>query len=668
MTSNHRRAVQTGNVVRTDPRLRSDDWVNLYLGSGRCGGSFNRYGVMNGADDGEDSFGVTTLMHADHWHHGELGIDFHLPLARILFAHRPRDPHNYRQCLNLVTGSLTTDYAAEGCAYQLRCCFSPDHPDLFGLAFTGISGTVPDVFVAPEREVRTSYGDSLSASVTGVPGGLETRAGTAHSTVLIRTFGSSSEATGDGGLRVQISGHGRQVGILLALGSAQRDQALRAELDAFAGMESYFDSASAAWAGRWGNTFLQTDDDELQRHWARSVFWSLASFGPDVRCPAPAMGWSGNGWQFNFPQDLSYVSPALLRLGHTDIVKSWVEFYAGCVPFTREFTERIYGVSGTLWAWEHPIGCEGRLLDGIQHGTPNWFQHEIHNAAYPAQMAYETALRLGDRSWLEDVAWPVLRGSAEFFAHSAVRERDGLYSIDVKPAMGQNEFDQPNHRNYLCSLFATASTLARALAVAGELGVREPEIELWSRVLHGGLAFARLLDLSCGMLATCESEETRVRPGAQKHPIQLDPLFSLPLRAREWNVVRAPTLTAYTNQEALCRERDGRLYDGWTLPALALSAARMGDGDRAVARIRQLETASLTDREDVQLFESSLPIFQRDAARAKCYYTTNAGLIATTLHSLAHDEFASYTAHNGPLPIARSWQLSRPLGDGAMDG
>jgi len=158
------------------------------------------------------------------------------------------------------------------------------------------------------------------------------------------------------------------------------------------------------------------------------------------------------------------------------------------------------------------------------------------------------------------------------------------------------------------------------------------------------------------MFATSEWPETQVMPGTQKHPIQLDPLFSLPLRPEEWEQVKTPTRTAYANQEELCRDGDGRLYDGWTLPALALSAARSGDDGQAIRRIRQMSIASLTDAEEIQIFESSTPIFPGDMARGKCYYTTNAGLVITTLHSLVRDRFASYTAHNEPLPAARQWQ------------
>jgi hypothetical protein len=66
----------------------------------------------------------------------------------------------------------------------------------------------------------------------------------------------------------------------------------------------------------------------------------------------------------------------------------------------------------------------------------------------------------------------------------------------------------------------------------------------------------------------------------------------------------------------------------------------------------------MTDPECIQIFESSTPIFQGDAARGKCYYTTNAGLVVSTLHSLAYDRFAPYSAHEDPLPVARDWQIS----------
>ena len=655
MTAEQMRAIQAGNVLRTDFRASSDDWVNTYLGSGRCGGSFNRMGVMDDPRTPPSSFGPTTLMHADHWHHGNLGIDFHLPLARIVFSHPLPSPTSFKQELDLVTGTLTTEYGSEGCRYVLRSAFHPSHPDLLCLEFSEIAGQLPPLRVIPEDEVTTTYGDTLEATVSRVRNGFSVQTGTASSVVLARAFHSSQDIETDARAVVEVTPATTRLGLVLAMGSSERQEELRGELQSFGSTEAYFEDATKAWAERWRDSFVDTGDEELQRHWARSVFWILSSFAPDARCPAPAMGWSGNGWQFNFPQDLSYVSPALLTLGHSDIVRSWVEFYAGCIKFTREFTQRIYGVPGTLWAWEHPIGCEGRLLDGVPHGTPNWFQHEIHNAAYPAQMAYETAVRLGDRKWTRDVAWPVIHGSAEFFAHATVEEADGTFSVDVRPSMGQNEFEEPNRRNYLCSLFAAASTLRRALTVARDLGISNRETELWSTNLSGGLAFSRLGNGDTGVFATAESEDTRVQFGTQKHPIQLDPLFSLPLGEREWEAVREPTLAAYAHQEQLCRQADGKLYDGWTLPALALSAARTGDGDRAIARIRQLNGASLTDSEQTQIYESSLPLFTSEDRRAKCYYTTNAGIVLTTLHSLVKDEFAPYTRHDKPLPVARNW-------------
>ncbi len=656
IASNHRDAIQAGDITRTLEDWSRSDWVNLYLGSGRCGASFNRFGVMNEQHTQGESYGVTTLMHADHWHHGSLGIDFHLPLCRILFSRELPQPTEYRQRLALPEGTLVTEYAEEECAYTLRCSFHPEAPDLLALEFSEIRGNMPDLVIAPEVDVRTSYGELLRSNARRTALGLEVVAGTADSLVAARVFRSKREDETGPEIRVPLRGRGPKVGVILALGSGRREDELRDGYARFASMSEFFDDAAQAWSKRWGSHFVLTDDRELQSHWSRSIFWILSSFGPDRRCPAPAMGWSGNGWQFNFPQDLSYVSPALLRLGHTDVVKSWVEFYSECIDFTREFTQRIYNASGTLWAWEHPIGCVGKLLEGVPPGTPNWFQHEIHNAAYPAQMAYEVAQLLGDPHWSEHVAWPVLRGSARFFASVAVEEANGSFSIDVRPSMGQNEFDEPNRRNYLCSLFAAASTLERAVRTARSLGIDDREIEQWQRILAQGLAFARLLDHTHGAYATSESETTHLKPGTQKHPIQLDPLFSLPLSERWWDETGAATRRAYEIQEELCR--GGNQYDGWTLPSLALCSARLGEGEQAIARLKQLRSAELTDSQGVQLYESTRSIFDDQTSRSKCYYTTNAGLIASTIHSLAYDDFATYTSHEQPLSVAREWDIN----------
>ena len=97
-----------------------------------------------------------------------------------------------------------------------------------------------------------------------------------------------------------------------------------------------------------------------------------------------------------------------------------------------------------MWAWEFPIGTGTDLL---KDASPNPYQYEIHNAAYPVRMAYETSLHLNDAAWTAEIALPVIRESAEFYASHLVKEANGRYSLEVMPSMSQDEFAKPNGRS-----------------------------------------------------------------------------------------------------------------------------------------------------------------------------------------------------------------------------
>ena len=169
---------------------------------------------------------------------------------------------------------------------------------------------------------------------------------------------------------------GRHLLLIGAAAVSRRDELL-SDMQSVPPPEQYAAEAVQAWHRRWGNAAVSIPVSEYQALWSRSHYYVLCSHAPEVRSPAPPMGRSGGGWPFHFPQDASYVHPALLRLGHLDIARAWVEFYRSYLDRTIEVTKRIYKADGTMWAWEHPIGPDTEML---MDELPNWFQFEIHNA------------------------------------------------------------------------------------------------------------------------------------------------------------------------------------------------------------------------------------------------------------------------------------------------
>jgi hypothetical protein len=647
-------SIQAGNILREAWPQRQSEHLNLYLGSGRCGACFDAFGLMHNGRGGQPrtSQSNTTLMHADHWHRGAFGLDYWLPIARLVWAEEaPSVPQNYRQELKIGAGRLRTEMAWPGLQLTFEATFHPQRRDLLAIEISYEAegeNAVPTLLLAPEVAVKTHYDQQLK----GEAHSLELDAasqwwlgrvqmGTADSALALRVISEQGNAelkAHSQGVSLSFGGaQGRHLIIIGTAGMPRRDE-LCEEMRAIASPGDYMAEATAAWHKRWGNAFIQVPVPEYQAMWARSLYYTLCSYAPDKHSPAAPMGWAGNNWPFHFPQDVSYIHPALLRLGHTDIARSIVEFYRGYLEEMQSFTKRIYKVEGAQWAWEFPIGHGTRLLE---NGTPNWFQFEIHNAAYPARMARETSLHLRDAAWTREVAWPVVRESARFFGSVLQRENDGTWGMHVTPSMGQDELGGENAKNYLDALFSAEYCLKTALAMAKELGANEPAFAQWQRILADGLAYDRLLDKKEGIRASCEGLAGAQAFGKEKHPVQLNPLIFLPLGHADGAVRRA-----YERRYELCAGVREKFYHGWTLAAYWLAASHMGDGEGLLGELSQALPGRYIDPNWIQIYESSTAVHA-------AYYVTSHGLYLQALNDALVSDFWGETQIGYACPA--SW-------------
>jgi len=622
----------SADVVRTNWPVETNKSLNLYLGTGRCGGCFDSYGLQHQLDGDPSSGRIsnTRLAHADVWHRGTHGIDNHVPLTRLVWSELPSEPQNYRQHLHLAEGRLTTSFQGAGFKYTLINSTSPAEADRdlirFDLSWEGAQR--PDLWLEPVRCYTSDYSGDLIAEteiqVDGQQAEIRIKRGNSEGVTLVNATGDLKLTVVADRLCLELSSETGTASITLALGSPIRMAALREAAARFNAMD--FDSlkthTAAAWATRWGSetTAPAGLSEELTALYHRSHYHMLAAYAPDVRCPSPPMGFSGNAWGYHFPQDLSYVHPALLAHGHSDITRAHVEFYHSRITNQIALTQEIYGKPGICWSWEFPIGPDARLFRPEDGGAPNEFQFEIHNAAYPAKMALETAAALHDSAWTREIVWPIVRESARFLTSCLSQESDGHHSIFVTPSMGQDEFGGPDAKNYLCALFASEYMLTKAVALAKELDLENSESAAWQKILTEGFSYDRLLT-KYGFYAANES--LTFAPRCQKHPVQLNPLWILPLE-REPD---APTLAAYAQRRIVCSsEREGQrhpgiptgFYDGWTLFAFQLSAATLGDAVGHAHELREMHPGRLIDPDYITVYESS--------GFWKPYYTTSMGL------------------------------------------
>lgn len=618
------------DVVRHHWPVESGKRLNLYLGNGRCGGCFDAYGLQHAPVDEFASIRIshTWLSHADVWHRGLYGLDTLVPLVRFQWSRPLAEPHRYLQHLEIRAGALTTEYENEQFAYRLRMFTHPGEEwrDLLFVALSWRSGRPPRLILDVPPFYRSSYGEEIPGrgvpSVNGRTADIRVERGTAKGSATAAWSGPLVGRACENGIEWTLKAGKGEAFIALALGPQEiaekgREKASKAIETGLSSLEA---QARRAWAKRWGDTsLLPKVEGPVGRLAWRSLYHVLASYAPEVRAPAPPMGFTGNAWGFHFPQDLAFVHPVLMKFGHLDIASAHVAFYRERLEEQKALTRQIYNKPGVCWSWEFPIGTGAKLFEDEYGGVPNDFQFQIHNAAYPAQMAAAAAARMSD-DWAREIAWPVVEESARFYFSGLVCERDGTFSLDIQPSMGQDEYGERNARNYLCALFSAESTLRSAVELGRRLRIKSEELKSWRDVLRAGLAYKRLWQPEWEVYAPHEGAQAALH--AQKHPVQLNPLWL-------FSNIRADAATrrAYALRRLLCRvEREEHrhagvptgFYDGWTLYAFLLSAVRMNDRGGFEHELMEMVPSRSVDPEWITPYESSG--FWRP------YYTASMGL------------------------------------------
>ncbi|ANE46898.1 hypothetical protein SY83_12115 [Paenibacillus swuensis] len=653
-------ALKVGDIHRK-PNKES---LNLYIGNGRCGVRLDAYGLM-GQEGWVPGRGRTAIMHADHWHRGKYAQDIWLPVARLAWSEADLEPalmDIHQQSLMLHDGTTITNLETRLGSMTIKASFHPEFRDymLYEIHHEGVGeGAFPALKFIPETLVETYHEQRLEGTLRDAQLSEDEKQwhgvlsmGTANTVIAVRVLSEEgvmkmkSDSTAP---EIRANGlRGKHLLIIGIAAEARKEEMLR-------GLQGFGTDAMQhtreAWHRRWGNAYISVPDPQAQAMWARSLFYVLASYAPDSRCPAAPMGWSGSGWPLSFPQDLSYIHPALLRLGHLDIARSWVEFYASRCEEMRLLSGEIFHAEGTVWAWEFPIGTATNYL---REGSPNWYQYQLHNSAYPARMAYETAQYTGDATWALEHAWPVVYGSAQFYRSIVHKEAgDEAWSIHWTPSMGQDELGGENAKNYLCALYSAQYSFQTAIRLADQLRLHPAEYEQWKSILKDGLAFAKLYDAELGIYTTYEGREAR-QFGEQKHPVQLNPLTFLPLGALD-----TATETAYHRRAELCYGAGNSFYYGWTLADYLLAASHMGDEEGLLASLEEFIPANYTDSEWIQLYESSNLL---DAA----FYVTSHGLYLQALNDAVVCDYWGDLKIGHASPAA--WEQIQFEGLRTMDG
>ncbi len=179
-----------------------------------------------------------------------------------------------------------------------------------------------------------------------------------------------------------------------------------------------------AWENLWKSDIVIEGDHQAQKE-VRSMLYHLYSFTREGIAYSPSpMGLSGLGYNGHvFWDSEMFIMPPLLML-HPELACSMLEYRFQRLDEAQR-NAAAYGFMGAMYPWESAsTGAEDTPVTSLC-GT---FQH--HVTADVAIGFWRYYLATGDKEWLENRGWPVLKATAEFWASRAEKKDDGFWHID----------------------------------------------------------------------------------------------------------------------------------------------------------------------------------------------------------------------------------------------
>ncbi len=310
---------------------------------------------------------------------------------------------------------------------------------------------------------RVAYADRLlvpdRASVTGTAGsgrttlraGFRVRAGRTYTVAKVVGFATSADS------------------------DAPRKTAERAARTAArTGAAGVVAESAKAWRDLWRSDIRVAGQPDLQRRIRAAMFYLLASSRQGVDWSISPVGLSSYGYNDHVFWDAeTWMYPSLLAQ-HPGVASTVVDYRYRTRDGARR-NARETGYSGLRYAWESALTGD--------EVTPTWAETrelEQHVTADVALGQWQYYLATGDRRWLRERGWPVLRGAAQFWAGRAEPNGDGTYSItDIE---GPDEHNWPVDDSVYTNVGA-ATTLRIASRAARLIGAEAPA--RWRAVADG---------------------------------------------------------------------------------------------------------------------------------------------------------------------------------------
>jgi trehalose/maltose hydrolase-like predicted phosphorylase len=230
------------------------------------------------------------------------------------------------------------------------------------------------------------------------------------------------------------------------------------------GFDAMLDAHRKAWAGLWKSDITIDGDPNAQRVVHSDLYYLLANATPDNAWAMGACGLTTGYVGHIFWDSDSWIFPALVLL-HPQHAKSLVMFRDRTLPAAQQRAQ-ARGLQGAMFPWE---ADPQNGTEQVVHAAWILGEREIHVNADVAIAQWQYYLASGDKTWLKEHGWPVIRDVARYWT-SRVSWNPGKQRYDILhvTSVEENYNDVPNDTFTNADAAKALRIATAAAAVVGE--------------------------------------------------------------------------------------------------------------------------------------------------------------------------------------------------------
>ncbi len=238
------------------------------------------------------------------------------------------------------------------------------------------------------------------------------------------------------------------------------------------GTQALYNTHARDWKKFWGASFISIPNNYLENIWYLNLYHANSSCRAEYPPRFNNGIWSWNrdvsNWVYYFHWNMQNFIWPLHAANHAELTKPYYKFRFRSLPRALAYAKNNQGHEGAFYA---------DVADRLGNNKGDRWHNETPGSQI-ALLFWKHYKFTGNRRFLEEKAWPVIKEVARYYASLAEKGEDGVYRSPCSQAYEGS----PLFEEVITDTAMIKALMPAAVKCAGIVGYMSAEVDLWQEI------------------------------------------------------------------------------------------------------------------------------------------------------------------------------------------